>query len=76
MPNRVVFTPSAKAGDRFEIAIFAINGPISVAPPNLPKRASSSISNGRTLRGNGFGRVLLIALRRENCLSGNQQPSA
>jgi gluconolactonase len=35
MPNRVVLTTSAKAGDKFEIAIFGINGPISVAPPNF-----------------------------------------
>ena len=35
MPNRVVLTTSSKAGDKFEIAIFGINGPISVAPPNF-----------------------------------------
>jgi hypothetical protein len=35
MPNRVVLTTLAKVGDKFEIAIFGINGPISVAPPNF-----------------------------------------
>jgi gluconolactonase len=35
MPNRVVLTTSAKPGDKFEIAIFGINGPISVAPANF-----------------------------------------
>jgi gluconolactonase len=35
MPNRVVLTESAKPGDKFEIAIFAINGPISAAPMNF-----------------------------------------
>ena len=34
MPNRVVLTTSA-TGDKFEIAIFGISGPISVAPPNF-----------------------------------------
>jgi len=34
MPNRVVLATQAKAGDKFQIAVFAINGPISVAPPN------------------------------------------
>jgi gluconolactonase len=34
MPNRVVLTGAVKAGDRFQIAIFGINGPISVAPLN------------------------------------------
>ena len=35
MPNRVVLADSVKAGDKFEIAIFGINGPISVAPMNF-----------------------------------------
>jgi gluconolactonase len=35
IPNRVVLADSVKAGDKFEIAIFGINGPISVAPPNF-----------------------------------------
>ena len=35
MPNRVVLTDSVKAGDKFQIAIFGINGPISVVPPNF-----------------------------------------
>ena len=34
MPNRVVLGREVKAGDKFQIAIFGINGPISVAPPN------------------------------------------
>ena len=35
MPNRVVLADSVKAGDRFQIAIFGINGPISVVPANF-----------------------------------------
>src|SRR5215467_8469396 len=35
IPNRVVLTDSVKAGDKIQIAIFGINGPISVAPPNF-----------------------------------------
>src|SRR2546427_9882297 len=35
IPNRVVLGDSVKAGDRFQGAIFGINGPISVAPPNF-----------------------------------------
>ncbi len=34
MPNRVVLTDAVKTGEKFEIAIFGINGPISLAPPN------------------------------------------
>jgi gluconolactonase len=35
IPNRVVIADAVKAGDKVEIAIFGINGPISVAPPNF-----------------------------------------
>jgi hypothetical protein len=35
MPNRVVLRDTVAAGDKFEIAIFAINGPISAAPANF-----------------------------------------
>ena len=35
IPNRVVLADSVKAGDKFPIAIFGINGPISVAPANF-----------------------------------------
>ena len=35
MPNRVVIANSVKPGDTIQIAIFGINGPISVAPPNF-----------------------------------------
>jgi gluconolactonase len=34
MPNRVVLADQVKAGDQFQIAVFGINGPISVAPAN------------------------------------------
>jgi gluconolactonase len=33
-PNRVVLSNSVKPGDKFQIAIFGVNGPISVAPAN------------------------------------------
>jgi hypothetical protein len=35
MPNRLVLRDSVEAGERFEIAVFAINGPISAAPANF-----------------------------------------
>ena len=34
MPNRVVLTETVKPGEKFQIAVFGINGPISVAPAN------------------------------------------
>jgi len=35
MPNRVVLADQVNPGDTFEIAAFAINGPISAAPANF-----------------------------------------
>src|SRR5215813_13627973 len=35
MPNRVVLSDSVKPGDKFQVAVFGINGPISVAPANM-----------------------------------------
>jgi hypothetical protein len=34
MPNRVLLSEGVKPGDKFQIAVMGINGPISVAPPN------------------------------------------
>jgi gluconolactonase len=34
LPNRVVLSSGVKAGDKFQIAVFGINGPISMAPAN------------------------------------------
>jgi hypothetical protein len=35
MPNRLVLHDTVVVGARFEIAVFAINGPISAAPANF-----------------------------------------
>jgi hypothetical protein len=36
MPNRLVLGDNiVHAGERFEVAVFAINGPISAAPANF-----------------------------------------
>ena len=35
MPNRVVLLDSVRPGDTVQIAVFGINGPISVAPANM-----------------------------------------
>jgi hypothetical protein len=35
MPSRLVLSRSVAPGDQFEIAVFAINGPISAAPANF-----------------------------------------
>ena len=34
IPNRVVLADAVRPGDKFQIAVFGINGPISIAPSN------------------------------------------
>ena len=35
MPSRLVLSPAVAPGEQFDIAVFAINGPISAAPANF-----------------------------------------
>jgi hypothetical protein len=35
MPHRIVLSPAVTPGESYEIAVFAINGPISAAPANF-----------------------------------------
>ena len=49
-PNRVILTRDARPGQRFQLAVFGINGPISASPHNyiwmrtatLPERSSTT----------------------------------
>jgi gluconolactonase len=43
VPNRVVLSRDARPGQRFEIAVFGINGPISASPRNYIWMRSASI---------------------------------
>ena len=42
-PNRVVLTRDARPGDTFQLAVFGINGPISVSPANYIWMRSASL---------------------------------
>jgi len=42
-PNRVLLTDDARPGDEFQIAVFAINGPISASPMNYIWVRSASL---------------------------------
>jgi hypothetical protein len=35
IPDRVVLTDAVKPGNKFQIAVFGINGPIALAPMNM-----------------------------------------
>ena len=51
-PNRVVLTRDARPGDRFTIAVFGINGPISTSPRNYIWMRSATLDLYRPGRAN------------------------
>ena len=59
MPNRVVLGTGVKAGDKFQIAVFGINGPISMAPAKLPygSRGQDGILRGNVAASDNKGRT-------------------
>jgi gluconolactonase len=58
-PNRVVLTRDARPGERFTIAVFGINGPISAAPANYiwMRTATLDVYAGARGRPNGIERA-------------------
>ena len=58
-PNRVVLTRDARPGERFTIAVFGINGPISAAPANYiwMRTATLDLYAGARSRPDGIERV-------------------
>jgi gluconolactonase len=58
-PNRVVLTRDARPGERFTIAVFGINGPISAAPANYiwMRTATLDVYAGARGRPDGIERV-------------------
>ncbi len=53
-PNRVLLTQDARPGDRFQIAVFGINGPISASPHNYIWMRTATLdfyAGGRTAVG-------------------------
>jgi gluconolactonase len=52
-PNRVVLTRDARPGDRFTIAVFGINGPISASPRNYIWMRSATLDFHRRPTPNG-----------------------
>jgi gluconolactonase len=52
-PNRVVLTHDARPGDRFTLAVFGINGPISASPRNYIWMRSATVDFHRRPPANG-----------------------
>ena len=60
-PNRVVLTRDARPGDRFQIAVLGINGPISAAPANYIWMRTATLDFYAPGRAAAGERVVLVA---------------
>jgi gluconolactonase len=67
-PNRVVLTRDARPGDRFEIAVFGINGPISAAPRNYIWMRTATLDFYRGERASAVEPVVLTIDRHDHRL--------
>ena len=70
-PNRVVLTPAARPGQRFTIAVFGINGPISASPANYIWMRTATLDFYPPSRGRAGERVpveIVPAARRRDRL--------
>jgi gluconolactonase len=59
-PNRVVLTRDARPGDRFQIAVLGINGPISAAPANYIWMRTATLDFYEPGRAAAGERVVLV----------------
>ena len=50
MPNRVVLGREVKAGDKFQLAVFAVNGPLSAPNGSIWFRSAAVVPTMRSLR--------------------------
>jgi gluconolactonase len=59
-PNRVVLTDDARPGQRFQIAVFGINGPISASPRNYVWMRTATLDFYAGERARGVRQALLV----------------
>src|SRR5215469_13003646 len=67
-PNRVVIARTAKPGQKIQIAIFGINGPISASPNNFIWVKSAVLDFYKSGRGNGIRQVETRVIQKDAAL--------
>jgi gluconolactonase len=73
-PNRVVLTRNAQPGQKFQIAVFAINGPISALPQNYIWVRSATLDFYAPGRGTGLQPVETRVVRNDPALDAIVAP--
>lgn len=59
-PNRVLLTDNARPGDRYDIAILGINGPLSSPPANFVWIRSATLDFHRSAMAPGVGEIVRL----------------
>ena len=72
--NKVVLTRNAQAGQKFEIAVFGFNGPVSKSPMNFIWVKSATLDFYKAGNGSGFGQVETKILRKDDALDAIVTP--
>ncbi|HXJ03546.1 MAG TPA: SMP-30/gluconolactonase/LRE family protein [Candidatus Acidoferrum sp.] len=73
-PNKVILTRNAQAGQKFEIAVFGFNGPVSKSPMNFIWVKSTTLDFYKPGNGSGIGQVETKILREDDALDGIVAP--
>ena len=73
-PNRVVITRDAQPGQKIQLAIFGINGPISASPNNFIWVKSAVLDFYKAGRGNGIELVETKVIRKDPALDNLLTP--
>jgi gluconolactonase len=74
-PNKVILTHSAKPGEKFEIAVFGFNGPISRAPENFIWVKSATLDFYKPGNGTGTQPVETRIVRKDSALDAIVSPN-
>ena len=73
-PNKIVLTHSARPGQKFQIAVFGFNGPVSKSPMNFIWVKSATLDFYSSDHGSGRQMVETKILRKEPALDGIVSP--
>jgi gluconolactonase len=73
-PNKVILTRNAQAGQKFEIAVFGFNGPVSKSPMNFIWVKSATLDFYKPGNGSGIGQVETKILRKDDALDAIVPP--
>ena len=73
-PNKVILTRNAQPGQKFEIAVFGFNGPVSKSPMNFIWVKSATLDFYKSGNGSGIGQVETKIINKDDALNAIVTP--